>query len=277
MIYGVSGLRQPPQNPTQDFDKILQLGLWVRDGVDRPEWTTVYSLADRGVNIVANLGKAAMPGNFSLADWEAKVRDSVARYPKVRAWEIWNEPQNPGERQGYWDGTPAHYVDLLRTAYPAIKSANPSAIVLGFGGLPANVLNTPAQPFRDEVLSSGGGAYFDAFAVHVYPSVKPPEPGMTLDKRLVRIRNGLSDHLAAVRKPIWLTETAAGASWWDQREYIQKAFPLFEGLGIAAVFWFTLRDGKQSIDGANYGLLDSNGNPKEPAFSEFARAVRARP
>ena len=74
----------------------------------------------------------------------------------VSAYEIWNEEDSPAN----WSGTPAQYAGLLEAAYPAIKSANPSATVI-LGGLGAN-----DYPYLQELYQAGAGHSFDAVGVH---------------------------------------------------------------------------------------------------------------
>jgi hypothetical protein len=265
-IHGFSGLRQPTQ---QDFEAIRKLGppgVWLRAGVGRPEWAAQY---DAGFNMVGNLGKAAMRPNqsFGLEDWKAQVTELVRRYPRVAAWEVWNEPYLPGEFMGYMDGTPQHYFELLSSAHDIIKAANPSATVIAFGGL-----NLAKQPqclgFVQQVNALGGLRCYDAFSIHVYP-------GGNTDPVIQRMRAGLLEYgglSRSILKPIWITETAASSRGWpDQGKFMDVAYPIFDQIGTVAVFWFTLRDVQDpTIDNTTWGLLDTNGTPK-PGFSSFAK------
>lgn len=62
----------------------------------------------------------------------------VNRYSKppynVHYWEIYNEPDNTDVNRawlgGCWGGKGKEYGDMLKTAYPAIKAADPDAEVM---------------------------------------------------------------------------------------------------------------------------------------------------
>ena len=63
---------------------------------------------------------------------------------QVAAYEIWNEPNV----SAFWSPTPstAAYVNLLKAAYPAIKAADPSAVVLAGAMCPAYDTATTIGP-----------------------------------------------------------------------------------------------------------------------------------
>lgn len=130
------------------------------------------------------------------------MHDMVLRYSQppydVYYYEIWNEPDvmTVPSTQGFGcliedtnqDGSISTnealsaggmYADLLRYAYPAIKSANPKAQVL-LGGLlmacdPDNppvyngvTANCAPTEFFDGILAHGGGDVFDGISFHTY-------------------------------------------------------------------------------------------------------------
>ena len=60
--------------------------------------------------------------------WSNYVAQVVGRYKdRVRAWEVWNEPNVPV----FWTGTKEEYAALLAVTYDTIKRVDPSATVLG--------------------------------------------------------------------------------------------------------------------------------------------------
>ena len=71
-----------------------------------------------------------------LEEFEQFCSVMAQRYRgKVRAYQVWNEPNLAGE----WAGRrpdPVEYVELLRTCYVAIKAADPQAIVVSAGLAP---------------------------------------------------------------------------------------------------------------------------------------------
>ncbi len=115
----------------------------------------------------------------------------------VTFWEIWNEPGfdytfitgylPPGEENNWWENDPDpcdyklrapiyHYVRSLRIAWEVIKYIDPEAYVtlasVGYTSFLDAVLRNTDNPDSGAVVSTyplGGGAYFDAIAIHSYP------------------------------------------------------------------------------------------------------------
>ena len=138
----------------------------------------------------------------------------VTRWPRIKYWELWNEmdsaftdlfgaenPRIPLEARG------RYYAEMLKTAYPAIKKANPGAIVV-LGGIAGSI-----TPFMEGVYKGGGKGYFDVMNLHTYGMPLAwsfVNRGIEARKVLERFGDG--------QKPIWNTEfgTEAGsyiAAW----------------------------------------------------------------
>jgi hypothetical protein len=110
----------------------------------------------------------------------------------------------------YWNGTVGEYVQLLQAVYPAVKAADPAALVAG--GATANVDTTWIQ----NMYLAGARGYFDVMAVHSFPDTAYPVDAPD---------NGATDRLSHVStlrslmlnytddKPIWIT--ALGWSTFD--------------------------------------------------------------
>jgi polysaccharide biosynthesis protein PslG len=90
----------------------------------------------------------------------------------VHAYEIWNEPN----LASFWAPAPdaARYTELLKLAYPAIKSSDPTATVvtggLSPGGAYGTVTSTYTNPvtFLERMYDDGAQGYFDAVGWHPY-------------------------------------------------------------------------------------------------------------
>lgn len=180
---------------------------WVRftfgySRIARPDGDYVFTPYDalvakahaEGLQVLGTLGLAAEwnttapPGAPDLIRYPPRDEDAfaeyvartVAHYPDIRYWELWNEPDLPG----YWHGTPAQYARLLARTYQAVKQANPAAqVVLGglaLGGQRVNpdflaaLLADPDYPaarfFCDELpllrVAGGGGTTHERCARH---------------------------------------------------------------------------------------------------------------
>ena len=105
----------------------------------------------------------------------------AARYRgRVRAYEVWNEPNLARE----WCGrppNPAEYARLLKVAYAAIKAGDPDALVISAGLSPTGTFDQNAMPddvYLDQLYQAMGGSsvgYFDMLGVHAAGYKAPPE------------------------------------------------------------------------------------------------------
>ena len=147
------------------------------------------------IDILARLDNApewAAPGCFNSAkkqmgpaaktqDWLDFLHTFVTRYKgKIRAYEIWNEPNLSRE----WCGrapNPAQYAELLRVSYEKIKSIDPNAIVVSAGLTPTSASNDTAMPDATfvakmyDAMKNNSTGYFDALGVHAPGYKAPPE------------------------------------------------------------------------------------------------------
>ncbi len=124
------------------------------------------------------------------------------RYPYVRYWELWNEmdvaftdlfgagvkPEVPLRERGKF------YTEMLKLAYPAIKQANPKAVVLT-GGL------TDWGEFPRGIYEAGGRDYFDVMNIHTYGIPLP----WSFVQRGAAVR-AIMNRSGDATKPLWNTE-----------------------------------------------------------------------
>ncbi|HIE52386.1 MAG TPA: hypothetical protein EYP85_11555, partial [Armatimonadetes bacterium] len=133
-----------------------------------------------------------------LAEFATYVRTTVRHYrDRLHVWEILNEPLYTSyalpQRKGY---QVEDYVRLLRVAYRAVKEADPAALVIG--GLAGG-----AGTYTREFIEAGGLRWVDAFNLHTYPGLTPPEE---YEGGLRELRERM--RAAGADKPIWFTEGA---------------------------------------------------------------------
>jgi hypothetical protein len=211
----------------------------------------------------------------------------VSRYRgQVAGWEVWNEEDAPG----FYGGDAAQYTAMLKAAYPAAKSADPSTTLL-IGGLTGNDYH-----FLEQIYASGGAGSFDAVGVHTDTAcnlVSPYSYFRDADGRIdqfsflgYREVHAVMDSHGDGGKPIWMTEfgwsttnstcangrwagqKAAGVSESDQAVFLTQALHCVAGDSyVPVMIWFQLRDaGPGDTAEERFGLLRNNGTPK-PAFS----------
>lgn len=219
----------------------------------------------------------------------------AARYPEVRYWEVWNEPNTTY----FWRPSPdpARYVQLLKLSYHAIKAANPKDIVVlgglspGTGG--GQVNTTTAASFLESVYQDGGRNYFDAVGFHPY------NDGAAPDSYLADYVNSVHDVMARNQdgnKPVWITEigwfvgTGTNAlSEAQQADYLSRSFTILYNLNfVQRVYWYNLKDysnpatpvtplpasacGPSVGNPVDYGLFRYAGSAR-PAADAFRKAL----
>ncbi|MBY0396002.1 MAG: hypothetical protein K2X91_05945 [Thermoleophilia bacterium] len=206
-----------------------------------------------------------------------------ATLPRVRHFEIWNEPNLKNFFRLGARSNLAHYKKMVRAAYPAIKRANRRAIVIiGVGG-PRSTSgqgNVGARQWmRGLVLDRR--VKLDAYSQHIYPAAGPrarvkafpswnsvPEILQTLNRR----KRGMK---------LYITEAGYTTARTDfrnvrvsvpvQNRYLNQIFrlPAVRSTQVAAVVWFNLQDN------VNWpaGLLRADGSRK-PSLASFVRFAR---
>ena len=285
--------------------------------------STLRNIARNGASIIATIRfapdwalkyKSHVCGPIkeqAFTDFADFLKDLVKRYSvppyNIKYWEIGNEPDvDPGAfsepRPGYgcWGNANddyyggGYYAQMLAKAYPAIKSADPSAKVL-IGGLllDCDPTNPPAgrtdgcEPakFFEGILRGGGADYFDIVSFHGYPpyigSLKWDEqnPGWASRGGVVLGKiNFLREIMAnyGVDKPLILTEGSLICPEWSTEDCNPPTDAFYEAQADY-VTWLYVRNWAEGLLGTiwyrfespnwRYGsLLDDNQNPK-PAYN----------
>ena len=127
-------------------------------------------------------------GSFPLNGPPANLQDLAdflgglaGRYRgRVRAYQVWNEP-NLAREWGDQLPDPGAYVQLLGTAYQAIKAADPNAMVVSAGLSPTGSWSDEARPddwYLESMYQAMGGSsqgYLDVLGAHGAGYKSPPE------------------------------------------------------------------------------------------------------
>ncbi|HEY6068567.1 MAG TPA: cellulase family glycosylhydrolase, partial [Gaiellaceae bacterium] len=132
----------------------------------------------RGLSVLAEIvytpswaqpaGAPAESPPANLDDYARFAAAAAAHYAPlgVHAYEIWNEPNNAS----FWRprADVVRYTAMLRAAYPAIKAADPGAVVVTGGMSPAvdDGRNVAPLNFLRGIYANGGKAFFDAVGHH---------------------------------------------------------------------------------------------------------------
>jgi hypothetical protein len=222
------------------------------------------------------------------ADYANFARAMVQHYAPlgVKDWEIWNEPN----LWLFWEPVPdaAAYTRILVPAYNAIKAADPTATVLtgGLSPAPNDARAIAPVTFLEGVYAAGGGGKFDAVAHH--PSNYPYmplryEPDFN-DNAFAGVTPKLHETMASHgdgHKKIWGTEMGAPTVQNMTSEYVAayvtEAYDTWQSWPFTGpLLWYSYRDAwaHPSDPEANFGLVRTNGAPKQPALTAYTSAIR---
>lgn len=212
----------------------------------------------QGLTVIARLGLTpgwARPPDTPLTYLDADGFAPFARYAAAFAERyrgrvthviVGNEP-NLAFEWGYRPNTPADYVALLQAVYPAVKAANPDAVVLA--GALAPTLEPPGSPnglndllYLEELYRLGAADYFDALAVHAYgvtfPPDSPPDPAV-LNFRRVELLRAVMEQYGDAATPMVITETGYNdhPRWTRAVRPAQRIAYTLDSLAYAAANW----------------------------------------
>lgn len=295
-----------PSQLARDLDRVAASGAtWLRLDVSwsdfepaqgRYDWDevdrVVAAARSRDLKVLGILG--GMPAWIRPANTEWNYgprteaqRAAYARFASVaaqryrdsiHAWEIWNEPNLPQ----FWQPRPSveDYGKLLKVAYPAVKAASPSAVVLaggtGGGSAPGTV---DAITWYRGLYAAGLKTSFDVLAVHPYTN--PNEANSEELAKVAPIRALATSHGDST-KPIWGTESGIPtAGEWSTTEegaarLLLDTYALWQTIPHhGPLFAYTLNDIpiNDSINGipgddrlGHFGLFRQDGTPK-PAYA----------
>ena len=211
----------------------------------------------QGLTVIARLGfvpEWARPDSttFTYLDPEryGDFADFAAAFAahfkgRIGHFVIWNEPNLQNE-WGMRRVDPAGYVAMLRAVYPAIKRANPDAVVMAgalaptiernrdvalsdleyleemYGALRGAQQATRAAAAED-VPSSTVRLPWDALAAHPYgatlPPEAPPDPAVINFRRVELLRAIMLKH--GDPSPVYITETG----WNDDTNWVNGVTP----------------------------------------------------
>ncbi|MGC8547976.1 MAG: glycosyl hydrolase [Candidatus Micrarchaeia archaeon] len=204
-----------------------------------------------------------LPGGFSnknwnLTEWNESVANAIQAYPWINTWEIWNEPYVGIFQTGFVNGSAYNYFLLLKSAAKIIRSREPNATVVCFGGAPID--NEQVFDWYAQVWHYGAAEYCNAISLHAY-LLGPLLPYENFTKSW---SSGIEAYEALTGKPIYITEfgmpsssAMPGYSQKMQNQFLVEGLSLFNRFSyIKRVYWYDLwglSDGSLRDD---FGLLN---------------------
>ncbi|MBV8085352.1 MAG: cellulase family glycosylhydrolase, partial [Chloroflexi bacterium] len=178
------------------FGWVKQQVRW--DGLQPAPTTAIgWGTLDASVAAAQGAGLKVMFSSVAAPSWATNPGSHFPRNPadaaaffggmaahfkgRVSAYEIWNE-ENFATEVGAGNINAGAYVEMLKAVYPAIKAADPNAIVVSGAPTPTGV-NDPNIAFRDltylqQMYGYQNGVvknYFDALGAHNEPYGNQPE------------------------------------------------------------------------------------------------------
>jgi hypothetical protein len=220
--------------------------------------------------------------SWTLNTWNQSVSNAISDYPNVNEWEIWNEPYIQEFESGYENGSALNYFEMIKSAYYIIKSKEPNATIVCFGGAQIYPYSTAIAEynFYKQVWGYGAASFCSAISIHIYSVPyynlsQDVQPGVTLAQWYNQTIN-LYENLT--HKPIWVTETGIpsnnfteGVSFSEQRQasFIYQDLSLLSSYQfIQRIYVFDLAGSLQS-GGPDYGLLNSTTLKPKPSWYVF--------
>lgn len=258
------------------------------------DWTADDEVLDglhaHGIDVVLQLvgtprwANGGLPANYaptSATTFRAFAAAAAHRYPWVRRWLIWNEPN-----QVRWlrPTTAAVYTSrLLNPAYAAIHGAIHGAQVAGGGTAPRGS-SGGVSPVAWLIGMHAAHAKLDAYAHNPYPLDPKRETPLTGGcTRCTTITMATIDKLVVLvnrnfpRARIWLTEYGyqtnppdrlLGVSPALQARYVgEGAYAAYRTARVDLLIHFLYRD-EPNISRFQSGLV-TLGNKLKPAFAAF--------
>jgi hypothetical protein len=175
-----------------------------------PPWNTVDPASCSGSQLNCRMDR----NNPShVAEFRQFAQDVVRRYPRIRHWEFWNEPDMWENFRSGGSFDPALYTFWLNEFYNAAKSADSGltiAVAAPLGGNGPTGVDAYYQ----------NGAQFDAVTFHPYGinrNTDPLDQGNVLAIRNVMVSRGDSN------KNIWLTEYGFSTTPCTTLSYAEQA------------------------------------------------------
>lgn len=266
------------------------------------EWSAVDRVVDavhsRGISMLGIIaytpswatspqGQPINTRPASPADFGRFAGLAADRYAgKIDAYEIWNEPNGAM----FYGPAPdaAGYTQLLRAAYPAIKTADASATVVG--GVLGAVEDAPGMQnpvtFTEQMYANGAAGYFDAFSYHPYQYSLKFADGVYVDHSPARQAMDIHAVMTANgdgAKKIWATEYGAPTAYVseaEQNEMITHFLTKWQELPYAGpIYLYQLRD--QQTGSSNpemtFGLMRTDWSAKPALWSVMNQIANGVP
>jgi hypothetical protein len=241
----------------------------------------------------ANGGRSPIhaPNAHEFADF---LTSASRRWPAVRRWMIWGEPDRVDRFQPNAVNSPVGpraYAVMLDAAYTALKRASSSNIVIGGMTWTGGDVK-PANFIRFLRLPNGQPPRLDWFGHNPFPFRFPDLRNEAIlgGWRDISDLDTFSEELRQVygrRVKLWLSEFSVQSdkasddftlfvSRGEQARWVGAAYGIADALdSVAGLGWLGLLDEPPRAGSRNWGLL-SAGGARKPAYAAYRHAPSAR-
>lgn len=169
----------------------------------------------------------------AYAAYAAKIVETYADY--IDAIEIYNEPNQ-------FDIPEAHYANMLKASYTAIKTVKQDVKVVG------GVTSKADSDYIQGIINNGAANYMDVISVHPYVYNNNNILYSNKPEQIVEDIADVKD--VCGHKPIWVTEinwptnsSLYGYTETEQAEYLTRAMLALQGEGsVEKIFVYTAKD-----------------------------------
>lgn len=178
--------------------------------------------------------------------WLEKVVKRYANNKKIKAFQVWNEPNMIANRHNITldvADNPENYVELVALAQNIIKTNAPTKKVVTAATTAINQNYPESLNYNKAMKEAGIESLIDFWAIHIY--------SMRLEN-FIRPDN-VTDFIKSLGKPVWVTESGEqGVN--NQKNYAQQMWPfLFSTFPqIKRLYIYQFTDATSS--NASYGL-----------------------
>jgi len=257
----------------------------LRDGIQpvvlalgTPVWARMPGWDRPGGCSLPGGGCVYPPAAAQIPQWRAFLRGLMVHLPRMRALEVWNEPNLAhffAPRP-----SPGLYARMLRAADQAARQVGFKRPIITAGlapEAPRHADKLPPARFLSRLYELAGRGAFDGIATHPYPDDPPWVANMT----------GNLDQLRAVTrrfhdagKPLWITEVGLGGTSRGQGHFavplvhqgpiLARMYRSVQGSDVQSFIVFNLYDSTSLGNrfGA-YGVVSPKLEPK-PAYCYLA-------
>jgi Cellulase (glycosyl hydrolase family 5) len=219
--------------------------------------TPAWASSNPGLTSCAySKGTCAVPK--AMSDLSTFARAVATRYKgRIKYYELWNEPND----LHYYNGSMANMVAMAAAIRDAVKSVDPSAVVLS----PCPTWSSSGAPYTwmTNFLKAGGGAHFDVAAYHAYPGTAGPE---FVINSVQNMRNALTNN-GYGSKAIFITEGGWGENKYfatdDLRaNFVARYIVLAWAKHVGKLAWY-------AYDSTTWGTLYTPTGGLRPAGTAF--------